>query len=227
MKKHIAILFLILSGCSTAHLDNESRAKINSAALISLLDDSFYVDAIGKSVLRSKELRFDVSSWKINDQLIESYKKLAAARNKNLTELAIDDGEKAKHGELSNAELRDSAIIAAQKNGFKYVFIANSLDKVIGYPIYRGPMGMVCIDRKLKKTNASAYFLYQVDLWEVETKKHLFHTIINPSITENIAPVKCADLKDISEEKLLQDLHKNVSEALERSVQFTFSKMDW
>lgn len=229
---------LTLLGCSAGKLNNTLRQEINDVAVISQIGPSFYVDTIGTTIFQNKELTFDVSAWKINDQIQEMFRKNLTARNKNLVSVALD--ESAIHAAMlkqkeagkplfgfTEEALRDLSFDAAAKAGAKYLFLIVSLERHDGYPLYRGPMGMICYDRKLRNTKASPYFLYQASFWNVASKKKIFQTTINPTITENIDPINCSALKGIKEQVAVRDLKANVSDALERTVQSIFTKMDW
>lgn len=235
----LAILVtMVFLSCSANRLNNKIRQEINDVSVISLLGPTFYVDTIGTTIFQNKELSFDVSSWKINDQLKESFKKHLSVRGKRFVDVSLDETavreamvKQKEAGRplfgFSEQALRDLGFSAAEKAGAKYMFLVISLDRHDSYPLYRGPMGMICYDRKLRNTNASPYFLYQLSFWDVTKRTKLFQTTINPSVTDEIDPIHCSALKNIKERTVLADLKTNVSDALERTVQTIFTKMDW
>lgn len=232
------LLLGFLTSCAGQQAEpaKEQSVTPETVAAVSVIGDELVIDVIARSVIRGKDTRLDVSSWRMNDGFRSLLESGAAARGKEARSFRLDPQalEKVLHLRENrwrktvgryNQALLDFLFREAQAQGIRHFFLLTKIDAPERFPLHKGSAGIYCADLKGKIPRAYAYFGFDFSFWNVAERKRAYQQEVNPGLTQEM---QFADCKEVVELKDPVDaLKEPVLHTMELLVEKLFANMHW
>lgn len=238
MQKLWLMVFLGLIACASKPLSPAEQAGVETIGLVSLIGDSFYLDVIRKPLAVNPQKKFDVGAWSVDESFEIRFAERLRGLGRRVAEMELDpvavkaaigDGEDCWHLPLKGdgSPLTDLLLREAKKRGISHFLLLLPIESHTSYPLHRGPMGVYCYDRILRKTQAAPYFFLRASFWGVKEGKRLFAMDIDPSVTSELGFASCRELEKIGRKQLVDKAGPAVQAAVTKATDTILRQMGW